>query len=102
MLEDGLSEAIENLLPVYLTLASGDKIELRIEDASISSPTVPAGTIGVKNHRVYPTECRQRTMTYKGKINLRVGWSINGRKQESFDKNVGEVPIMLKVILKFL
>lgn len=85
---------------MYLSLASGDKVELRIEDVSINSPTVPAGTIGVKNHKIYPTECRQRAMTYKGKINVRIGWSINGRKQESLEKNIGEIPIMVKVIGK--
>ncbi|XP_001606574.2 DNA-directed RNA polymerase I subunit RPA2 [Nasonia vitripennis] len=95
-LGQGLTEAIDNLLPVYLTLASGDRIELRIEDVTINHPTVPSGTIGVKNHKIYPTECRQRAATYKGKINAKIGWSINGRKQETVERSLGEVPIMVK------
>lgn len=97
MIESGLAEAIKTLLPVYLTLASGDRIELWIEDVHIYHPTVPLGTIGVKNHKIYPTECRQRAATYKGKIHAKIGWSINGRKQETLEKGLGEVPIMIKV-----
>lgn len=97
MLDGGLSEAVDNLLPVYVTLANGDKVELKIEHVSIQYPTVPSGTIGVKNHKVYPTECRQRAATYKGKMNITIGWLVNGRKQEPLERSLGEVPIMIKV-----
>lgn len=97
MLDDGLVEAVDNLLPVYVTLANGDKVELKIEHVSIQHPTVPSGTIGVKNHKIYPTECRQRAATYKGKMTAKIGWTINGKKQESLERSLGEVPIMIKV-----
>lgn len=99
MIDSGLSEAIRNLVPVYFTLATGDKIELNVEDVSINYPTVPSGTVGIKNHKIYPTECRQRAATYKAKINAKIGWSVNGRKQEVLERNLGEVPIMVKVSL---
>lgn len=97
MLDDGLAEAVENLLPVYVTLANGDKVELKIEHVQIQRPTVPSGTIGVKNHKIYPAECRQRAATYKGKLNIKIGWTLNGRKQESLERHLGELPIMIKV-----
>ncbi|XP_058802339.1 DNA-directed RNA polymerase I subunit RPA2 [Phymastichus coffea] len=96
MIHGGLQEAIKTLLPVYLTLASGDRIELWIEDVQIYYPTVPLGSMGVKNHKIYPTECRQRAATYKGKMHAKIGWSVNGRKQETLEKSLGEVPIMVK------
>ena len=99
MIDSGLSEAIENLLPVHLTLANGDRIELRIEDVTIFNPAVPMGSIGIKNHKIYPTECRQRAATYKGRISAKIGWSVNGRKQESVERSLGEIPIMVKVSL---
>lgn len=97
MLEDGLTESLKDILPVYFTLANDDKIELWMEDATIYQPTVPAGTIGVRNHKIYPTECRQRGATYKGKLIVRIGWSVNGRSQEHLEKDLGEIPIMVKV-----
>ncbi|XP_023247009.1 DNA-directed RNA polymerase I subunit RPA2 isoform X3 [Copidosoma floridanum] len=96
MLEEGLSGTIKNLTPVYLTLPSGDKIELKFEHVSISRPAVPSGTIGVSNSKILPTECRQRAVTYKGRINAKIAWSINGRKQETLERCLGEIPIMVK------
>lgn len=99
MLEDGLFQGIKDSTPVYLTLPNDDKVVLWLDDVHIYKPTVPSGTIGVKNFKIYPTECRQRGTTYKGKITVRIGWSINGTEQEPLEKDLGEVPIMIKVKL---
>lgn len=99
MLEDGLFQGIKDSTPVYLTLPNDDKIVLWLDDVHIYKPAVPSGTIGVKNFKIYPTECRQRGGTYKGKIIVRIGWSINGTEQEPLEKDLGEVPIMIKVKL---
>lgn len=97
MLEDGLFQSLRDSTPVYLTLPNDDKVVLRLDDVYILKPTVPSGTIGVKTHKIYPTECRQRGSTYKGKIVVRLGWSVNGKEQEALEKDLGEVPIMVKV-----
>ncbi|KAK2584036.1 hypothetical protein KPH14_006488 [Odynerus spinipes] len=96
MLEDGLSEAIKDIIPVYVQLANGDKVVLWIDDVSIYQPLVPSGSVGVKNHKIYPTECRQRGATYKGKVVIKIGWSINGTCQEILEKDLGDIPIMVK------
>lgn len=97
MLEDGLSEAVKDNPIVYIHLPNKDKVALWIEDVSIHQPSVPSGTIGVKNHKIYPTECRQRGCTYKGKLTARLGWSINNKNQETLERDLGEIPIMIKV-----
>ncbi|XP_043275867.1 DNA-directed RNA polymerase I subunit RPA2 [Venturia canescens] len=96
MLDDGLENSMKEVLPVHLTLANNDKIALWIEDATIYQPMAPTGTIGIRNHKIYPTECRQRGSTYKGKLIGKIGWSINGRLQEHIEKDLGEIPIMVK------
>lgn len=97
MLDGGLENAVREIFPVNLTLANNDKIALWVEDATIYQPMAPTGTIGVRNHKIYPTECRQRGSTYKGKLVGRIGWSINGKLQEHLEKDLGEIPIMIKV-----
>lgn len=99
MLEDGLFQVIKNSTPVYLTLPNNDKVVLWLDDVQIYKPAVPTGTLGVKISKIYPSECRQRGSTYKGKITVRIGWSINGKEQEPLEKNLGEIPIMIKVKL---
>lgn len=97
MLEDGLLEGLKDSPPVYFVLPNDDKVALWLDDVCIYQPTVPTGAIGVKNYKIYPTECRQRGGTYKGKITIKLGWSINGVQQETLEKDLGEVPIMVKV-----
>lgn len=99
MLQDGILEAIDNLIPVHLLLSNGDKIVLKIEDVTINTPSVPPGTVGVRNHKIYPSECRQRAATYTGKLTAKIGWSVNGNPQESILRDLGEIPIMIKARL---
>ncbi|XP_014601550.1 PREDICTED: DNA-directed RNA polymerase I subunit RPA2 [Polistes canadensis] len=96
MLEDGLFTATKDILPVHLQLANGDKIKLWINDVSIYHPSIPSNVIGVKNYKIYPTECRQRGATYKGKIAIQLGWSVNGNEGEMLEKDLGYIPIMVK------
>ncbi|KAJ8953552.1 hypothetical protein NQ318_002972 [Aromia moschata] len=73
MIRKGLSQAIDNLNPVEFVL-SERRIKLKISNYTFNSPEVPFGTIGVRNNLIYPTECRQRAATYKGKLYVDVDW----------------------------
>ncbi|XP_057326194.1 DNA-directed RNA polymerase I subunit RPA2 [Microplitis mediator] len=96
MLEEGLDLCAKDIVPVYVKLSNEDRIKLWIDDIEIHQPRVPQGSIGVKNQKIYPTECRQRGSTYKGKLITKVAWSVNGSQQETLEKDLGEVPIMVK------
>lgn len=102
MLSEGLQDCVENIAPIFVELSNGDKIRLRIEECTISPPTIPLNAISVKDRRIYPSECRQRGVSYKGMCSARIGWDINGLKQPSVDKDLGEIPIMMKVNDEFL
>lgn len=96
MVNKGLDQAISDLNPVEFMI-NNDKITLEIVEASLSCPLVPMGTVGVKSAKVFPSECRQRAATYKGRFIARVSWAINGVQQTGFEKDMGEIPIMIKV-----
>jgi hypothetical protein len=38
-----------------------------------------------------------RGTSYKGKLQLSISWSINGKLQEIIDEVVGDIPVMVKV-----
>lgn len=97
MIHKGLKLAASDITPVQFELKNGTKISLGIEDVCIVPPMVPVGTTGVRNPKIYPTECRQRHDTYKGKMRATVKWSVNGEPRESIDLYAGEVPVMVKV-----
>ncbi|XP_063972531.1 DNA-directed RNA polymerase I subunit RPA2 isoform X2 [Diachasmimorpha longicaudata] len=96
MLQQGLSDSLKDIIPVHILLANNDKVLLWIKDASIYQPAIPTTTVGAKSHKIFPTECRQRAATYKGKLMIKLGWSINGQQQESLDKELGDIPIMVR------
>ncbi|KAI4456625.1 dna-directed rna polymerase i subunit 2 [Holotrichia oblita] len=96
MVNSGLDHAVANLYPVEFELQTKDKVCLKIEDISLGYPAAPLGVIGIKNQNVYPTECKQRGVTYRGRLCIRVSWSINGKLQVAFDKDLGDIPIMIK------
>lgn len=100
-LEEGLATAINEIYPIQFSVGSGDKIKFWIESAQVREPLVPDGTLGVKNRKIFPTECRQRGYTYKGLLTVKMAWSVNGKSQPPIDKDLGEIPIMVKVLEQF-
>lgn len=96
MLNEGLRKAVEDLNPVEFELGL-DVLRFEITNANIDNPYVPSGTVLVKDQRIFPSECRQRAATYKGKLTVEVKWLLNGKEQQSFIKDLGEIPIMIKV-----
>ncbi|XP_076361964.1 RNA polymerase I subunit Rpl135 isoform X3 [Tachypleus tridentatus] len=86
----------QDIIPVELELPNEDRIKLEIRDAVIGCPTIHKDSVQATDFRVYPVECRSRGTTYKGKLQLTVVWSKNGIVQDTTEKIVGEVPVMVK------
>ncbi|XP_060854584.1 DNA-directed RNA polymerase I subunit RPA2 [Rhopalosiphum padi] len=96
MIEEGLNLAISDLLPVEFDTKGKYRVKLTLLDATIHQPRVPSGSLGVKSHSIYPLECRQRHGTYSGRLEIKLRWSINDAEQMIIDRDIGQVPIMLK------
>ena len=96
MLEPGLSMAVADLAPMEFRLENGRRVSLTITDCRIEKPSVPAGTMNVTDNRVWPTEARQRGSSYKGQCRIRMTYSLDGIVQNSLEKSLGAIPIMLR------
>lgn len=96
MLREGLNDCVKNMKPIQFELPNSDRVKLAISNIGIQTPAVPHTVIGVKDRRVYPTECRQRASTYNGMLIVRLQWSVNGLEMPSHESELGEIPIMLK------
>ncbi|CAG9794694.1 unnamed protein product [Diatraea saccharalis] len=95
MVQDGLKAAVADLIPVDFKTPTGERVKIVIEEAAFSKPCVPMDVIGVKNLKVFPTECRQRAATYKGDFRIRLSINIDGKTIE-VDRSLGSLPIMIK------
>lgn len=96
MLNIGLNRAIQDIDPLEFKLPSGEKVKISFQDAHITYSMLPLGVVGSKSQFIYPSECRQRAATYKGKLTTTILWSLNGIPQVPLEKDMGDVPIMLK------
>ncbi|CAG2114981.1 unnamed protein product, partial [Medioppia subpectinata] len=95
MIEEGLQKGIQNLKPLEFELSTKERIRIQIIDSAIFPPIVHKDSQSRTVH-VYPSECRMRGTTYKGKLHLTFSWSIDGKMQEIIEEAVGEIPIMVK------
>lgn len=96
-IDHGLAESVRNLNPIEFVLPCGDQISVTLSHCSIGTPTVPVTVVGTSTRNIYPLECRQRKISYRGKCVIQVKWSVNGVPCPPVEKEMGELPIMLKV-----
>ena len=68
-----------------------------MQEANIARPTLPETNIYSSSIKIFPSECRQRKCTYRGKLSLTFRWMVDGVMMGSFTKVAGLVPIMVKV-----
>lgn len=98
----GLAECVQNLNPIEFALPSGDEVSISISNCIIGTPSVPLTVVGTSSRHIYPLECRQRKFSYRGKCTIQLKWSVNGVPYPSIEKEMGDLPIMLKVSIDLI
>lgn len=93
----GLEESVRNLSPIEFVLPNEDRVSISIAHCSLGAPQVPVTVVGTTSRCVYPLECRQRKISYRGKCVVQIKWSVNGIPFPPVEKEMGDMPIMLKV-----
>ena len=75
----------------------GNKLSMKIEQVSLNKPMSNDGVSNALERKIYPSESRQRLTSYKGKLMLKLSWSVNdGEETFSEVRECGYVPIMLQ------
>lgn len=97
MLNEGIHDCVKNMKPIEFELPSGNRVKLQINSVNISKPRVPETYIYGNNRNIYPTECRQRKISYGGMCTVEIGIELNGISKASINVDLGRVPIMIKV-----
>lgn len=79
--------------PNYL----GNKLSLSVEQVSISKPMSNDGVSSAVERKVFPAESRQRLSSYRGKLLLKLNWSVNdGEENFTEVRDCGSLPVMLQ------
>lgn len=79
--------------PNYL----GNKLSLSVEQVSVTKPMSNDGVSSAVERKVFPAESRQRLNSYRGKLLLKLKWSVNdGEETFTEVRDCGGLPIMLQ------
>lgn len=95
-LDSGFDEGIKTIPPFRYTLPeTNQKLEVQVTNFKLSRPQVDSACFA-RDKNLYPNECRQRGVSYLGKLNLEFVWSLDGKFMGSFEDYIGEIPVMVK------
>ncbi|RKP17185.1 beta and beta-prime subunits of DNA dependent RNA-polymerase [Rozella allomycis CSF55] len=95
--DGGLLEEAINDLPVYhLYDGHNRRLSVWIEDVQVGKCMVPERDRASLDRNVYPRECRERGITYRGKITATIGFKLDDHEPRFEKKSFGHLPLMVK------
>ena len=78
--------------------AGKNKLSIKIKEVFVEKSQLPASNKhSTRNREIYPAECRERHVTYRGKMSVRLEYRVNGGDPVEFIRDLGSMPLMLKV-----
>ncbi|KAF4583246.1 DNA-directed RNA polymerase I subunit RPA2 [Ophiocordyceps camponoti-floridani] len=73
-----------------------NKLTIRYKTVTLQKPLLPAVNNLARNREILPSECRERNVTYRGKLTATFEYSINDDDPVEFSRELGQLPIMVK------
>ena len=95
MLDTALPAAVDDLQPVEIKTDTAN-VSIRIRGATIAMPTDQRKRGDLMDRTLYPTECRERRITYAGNLHISLEVRVEGEAPWILDRVAGKVPIMVK------
>lgn len=75
-----------------------NSLDIRIKEVRLDKASRHASDKFAKGNReTYPAECRERHCTYKGRLTATLEYRINGGDPQEFTRDIGMLPLMVKV-----
>ncbi|KAJ1930203.1 hypothetical protein IWQ60_000528 [Tieghemiomyces parasiticus] len=74
--------------------ARGNKLTVWFEDVTVGYPMV-SGT-GMAPTRQFPVECRERSSSYRGRMQAKLCWQINDDQVQTEVRSLGAAPVMVR------
>ena len=99
--EDGRKGLIDHGLAeigtkTYLD-AQKNRLTLRCKNMMLQKSQVPPNNKFAKNREIFPSECRERHVTYRGKLMATFEYQVNSGEPVEFVRELGQLPLMVKV-----
>ncbi|KAI8099126.1 uncharacterized protein BX664DRAFT_289066 [Halteromyces radiatus] len=91
-----LFDYTSNLHQAYNGDDLGNKMTFWVEQPKILTPMVSERDVTTLNRKTFPSECRERLTTYRGRFQVKFCWRINDGPMQSEVRELGQVPIMVR------
>ena len=74
-----------------------DRLHLMVKSVHLEPPELPAtNKFSTRNRLIYPSECRERHATYRGRLRARLQVRVNNEGWQETVQDLGGLPIMLR------
>ncbi|KAK0618205.1 hypothetical protein B0T17DRAFT_495180 [Bombardia bombarda] len=73
-----------------------NKLSVRYKSITLQRSQVPPSNKFAKKREIFPAECRERHVSYRGKLTATFEYQINGGEPVEFVRELGNMPIMIK------
>ncbi|KAK3337240.1 hypothetical protein B0T19DRAFT_379411 [Cercophora scortea] len=73
-----------------------NKLTVRYKSITLQRSQLPPSNKFAKNREIYPAECRERHVSYRGKLTALLEYRINDGEPHEFVRDIGQMPIMIK------
>ncbi|ROT40098.1 DNA-directed RNA polymerase I subunit RPA2 [Sodiomyces alkalinus F11] len=73
-----------------------NRLTIKYKSVSLHKSQLPPSNRFARNRDVYPAECRERHVTYRGKLSATFEYRINDGDPQEFTRDLGSMPIMVK------
>jgi DNA-directed RNA polymerase beta subunit len=78
--------------------AGKNKLTIKIKEVFVEKSVLPpSNKFSTRNREILPAECRERHVTYRGKMRARFEFQINNGDPKEFVRELGQIPLMLMV-----
>lgn len=82
---------------------STNDLRIRIKDVALQYPEIIPHRLSTEERKpLYPWECRERHISYRGKLLATLEYTINDGDPVEFDVDLGKLPVMVKVGLSYI
>ncbi|BFZ58330.1 DNA-directed RNA polymerase I subunit rpa2 [Savitreella phatthalungensis] len=75
----------------------GNRLEFKLSDVACTTPQVDRRDRDALQRKIYPSEARERLVTYRGRLSFKLSWRVNDDEQwNNTTVDAGQLPIMVR------
>ncbi|MHA1873294.1 MAG: DNA-directed RNA polymerase subunit B'' [Candidatus Heimdallarchaeaceae archaeon] len=95
-IEKGMQQVVEEIGDVIPTITPPEiqNFKIKLDKIWVEKPKIIEAD--GSERKIYPSEARLRKLTYSAPIFLKINAHIDGVERESFETQIGKIPVMLK------